>query len=149
MKKLCKEFTCKELSKEEAKELMDIISDIYKLPPQDLIDAFENADIFKISDADVEKKDTKKACECDCTKNECDCEEHYAEREDIVISGQNVEMLETLMSRIDDAEGFENKYSAAMKFVGSVQTVLSASVSISEFLDVMGTLDELLDGDDE
>ena len=104
--------------------------------------------IVGVGEIDIEPNDdeNKEGCEEPSNQNDCDdCDDYGDECKDdgIVISPDNVITLLSLMHDIDEAEGFENKYTAAMKFVGGVDTVFNTSPSILEFFNVLGKMADM------
>lgn len=104
--------------------------------------------VVGVGEIDIELNDdeNKEGCEESSNQNDCDdCDDYSDECKDdgIVISPDNVITLLSLMHDIDEAEGFENKYTAAMKFVGGVDAVFNTSPSILKFFNVLGKMADM------
>ena len=105
-------------------------------------------EIVGIGEIDIELNDDESKKECEEQNNPADCEDcdncdDECKDDGIVISPDNVITLLSLMHDIDEAKGFENKYTAAMKFVGGVDAVFNTSPSILEFFNVLGKMTDM------
>lgn len=89
----------------------------------------------KVNADDVVECHEENSCDGDCECCECEYDDYSK-----VISSEKIKTLLDFFVDIDKAEGFENKYTAAMKFVGAADLVFSTSPSISEFMDFADAL---------
>ena len=128
------------MQKDTAKKIADSIA---KAISEELGADVEVIELDKIDVALNEKTKADDLTECH-EENSCngDCEGCECEYDDYskVISSEKIKTLLDLFVDIDKAEGFENKYTSAMKFVGAADLVFSTSPSISEFMDYADVL---------
>lgn len=102
-----------------------------------------DVDVIQLNKVDVDlAKNVDTDDMVESCKDDCDCEDCCCEYDDYskVISSEKIKTLLDLFVDIDKVEGFENKYTAAMKFVGAADLVLNTSPSISEFMDFADAL---------